>query len=68
MSNGVLQELSARTPTLVPLNLHELDAIAAALAPQSRRRPSREMRRLISKIERVRTRKRKAARSKTKFW
>lgn len=70
MSDSMLQELSARMPALIPLNLYELDAISATLAsaqPKGKR-PTRKMRRLIVKIERARDRKRKRAGRKAKFW
>ena len=56
-----MSEISARTPTVVWLNLYELDVIAQALTPPPRKRPNRQMRRLINKIQRARAKKRKRA-------
>jgi hypothetical protein len=56
--------LSARTPTLVLLNLPELEMLAAALAesrPRRGRGIDRRRDNLARKIDRIRTRKRKRA-------
>lgn len=65
-----MNEVSARIPTVIWLNLYELDAISATLASSQPKgkRPTRKMRRLIIKIEKARDRKRKRSRRKTKFW
>lgn len=53
-------KVAERTPAFVPLNVHELDVISAALTPPARKRPNREMRRLIIKIARAAERRHRA--------